>query len=117
MACIAVTRVTVHYRHSCHLRMHWAHSHQCFRTPLLRSLLPSGNQRYSRNCNPCAHQRNFRADSNCMMVNTPTASQIPDPAQGSRVHPKKTRQGSGTPGVENAHNIQLRLRVGQPLFD
>ena len=30
-------------RHSCHLRMHWAHCHQCSRTPFLRSLLPSGN--------------------------------------------------------------------------
>ena len=47
------------------------------------------------------------------MENTPSASHIQNQsrAQRSRFHPKKTRQGNGTPGLQMSHNVQLRLRV------
>ena len=66
----------------------------------LRSPLPSGNKIWGRNCNSCAHRNNLRAGRNCgpqrrsrlfthththrpMMVNTPTASQIPEPVNST----------------------------------
>ena len=114
-------------RHGFRFYIHQAHSHQCFRAPFPCSLLPSWNQKYNRNCKPCAHRHNFRAGSNCghqrrcnrLFTHTPihdgeythciTNSGTNQSLQRSRFHPKKTRQGNGTPRLQLSHKIQFRF--------
>ena len=75
MIFVAITRVTVHLvntiagttRIKPTIIKDLAHFFIC-------SLLPSGNQKYSRNCDFCAHQHTSRAGRNCGLQRSTTRS-------------------------------------------